>query len=70
MIVAGEIEIIKQVGGQTVVIANVPSGSFVGEISLLTGLPHSATARTTMPSRFLKYEVDLFDGVKNRRSRS
>ncbi len=64
VIVAGEIEISKRVGGQTMVIANVPSGSFVGEISLLTGLPHTATARTTMPSRFLKYEASLFDAVK------
>ncbi len=64
VIVTGEIEISKQVGGQTMVIANVPGGSFVGEISLLTGLPHSATARTTMPSRFVKYEVSLFEGIQ------
>ncbi len=64
VIVTGEIEISKQVGGQTMVIANVPSGSFVGEISLLTGLPHSATARTTMPSRFLKYEASLFASIQ------
>ena len=51
-------------GGQAVVLANVPSGSFVGEISLLTGLPHNAAARATMPSRLIKYAVSLFDDVK------
>ncbi len=64
VILEGELEIIKRIGGQVLVVAHVPSGSFVGEISLLTGMPHNATARTTMPSRFLKYEVHLFDSIK------
>jgi signal transduction histidine kinase len=64
VILEGELEIVKRVGGQAVVLANVPMGSFVGEISLLTGLPHNAMARATMPSRFLKYGVELLDNVK------
>src|SRR5664279_786645 len=64
VILEGELEIVKRVGGQQLVLANVQSGSFVGEISLLTGLPHTAMARTTMPSRFIKYEVALFNSIK------
>src|SRR5579871_5788626 len=52
VILEGELEIIKRIGAQTLVVARVPSGSFVGEISMLTGLPHTATVRTTMPSHF------------------
>lgn len=80
VILEGELEIIKRVGGQTVtlarraaqgdrlgaqhvVVAAVQAGSFVGETSLLTGLPHSAAARATMPTVCLKYGVSLFQGL-------
>ncbi|MEO8397257.1 MAG: cyclic nucleotide-binding domain-containing protein, partial [Chloroflexota bacterium] len=64
VILQGELEIVKRVGAQAVVLANVQAGSFVGEISLLTGLPHTAMARATMPSRCLQYGVELFDEIK------
>ena len=64
VILEGEVEIVKRVGGQAVVLANVPAGSFVGEISLLTGLPHTAMARATLPSRCLQYGVGLFEEIK------
>ncbi len=64
VILEGELEIVKRVGGQAVVLANVPAGSFVGEISLLTGLPHNAMARATMPSRCLQYGIELLEDVK------
>jgi CRP-like cAMP-binding protein len=41
----GRIEIIKQVGGHEVRLAILERGSFFGEMSLLEGLPRSATAR-------------------------
>jgi signal transduction histidine kinase len=64
VIMKGELEIFKQVGGEQVTLANVPQGSFVGEISLLTGLPHTASARATMPTRLLKYGASVFEGMK------
>ena len=64
VILEGEVEIVKRVGGQAVVLANVQAGSFVGEISLLTGLPHTALARATQPSRCLQYGVELFEEIK------
>jgi signal transduction histidine kinase len=64
VILAGELEILKRVGGQTVTLANVPVGSFVGEISLLTGMPHNATARANAPTHLLKFGAFVFEGVK------
>ncbi len=64
VIVEGELEIVKRIGGEAMALANVPAGSFVGEISLLTGLPHTAMARATMPSHVIKYEVELFNDIK------
>ncbi len=65
VIVEGEVEILKRLGSQSVVLANVQAGSFVGEISLLTGLPHTAGARATQPTVCLKYHVDLFSGLRD-----
>ena len=64
VILEGEVEIVKRIGAQTVVVANVAEGSFVGEMSLLTGLPHSAMARATMPSHFLRYEAEMFKDIQ------
>lgn len=64
VILEGEVEIVKKIGAQTVVVANVAAGSFVGEISLLTGFPHSAMARATETSRFLKYDAEMFNVIR------
>ena len=42
---SGKIEISKHVGGHSVRLAVLDRGSFFGEMSLLEGLPRSATAR-------------------------
>jgi CRP-like cAMP-binding protein len=42
---SGRIEILKRVGGHDVRLATLERGSFFGEMSLLEGLPRSATAR-------------------------
>ena len=65
VVVEGQLEIFKQVCGERVTLANVPRGSFVGEISLLTGLPHNASARASVPTRLLKYGASVFEGMKD-----
>lgn len=42
---SGKVEILKDVGGHQVRLAVLERGSFFGEMSLLEGLPRSATAR-------------------------
>ncbi len=54
----------QRIDSHSVVVAAVQAGSFVGETSLLTGLPHSAAARATMPTVCLKYDADLFQGLR------
>jgi CRP/FNR family transcriptional regulator, cyclic AMP receptor protein len=41
----GQVEILKEVGGHEVRLAVLERGSFFGEMSLLEGLPRSATVR-------------------------
>ncbi|MFN8530480.1 MAG: ATP-binding protein [Anaerolineae bacterium] len=60
----GELEIVKQIGGEERLLAVMQPGSFIGEISLLTGLEHTATARATQPSRLLRFEASQFEGVQ------
>jgi signal transduction histidine kinase len=60
ILLEGELEILKKMNGQDVILANHQPGVFVGEISLLTGVPHTATALVTKPSRLLHYNADLF----------
>lgn len=65
VILDGSLDILKQVGGNQLVLARVTSGDFVGEISLLTGQPHNATARAPEPSRLLRFEPTLLDKLKS-----
>ncbi len=64
VILDGGLDILKQVGAKQIVLAQLLPGDFVGEISLLTGQPHTATARASEPSRFLKFEPTLLDHLK------
>ncbi|WP_026735028.1 sensor histidine kinase [Fischerella sp. PCC 9605] len=59
-ILEGEVEITKQVGGETRLLAIHRRGEFVGELSMLTGANYIASARAIAPSHVLRIEVDTF----------
>jgi len=61
VLVDGAMEVTKRMNGQEVVLASYHPGEFFGEISLLTGMPATATIRITEPSRILKYDKTLFE---------
>jgi len=50
---SGRVEIVKEMGGQEVRLATLERGSFFGEMSLLEGLPRSATARALGPTELV-----------------
>jgi signal transduction histidine kinase len=61
VLVEGTLEITKRIGANDVILANHNPGVFVGEISLLTGEPHTATGKMTSAGRVLRYGPDLFN---------
>lgn len=61
----GELEVSKLIAGSETRLDLIKEGSFVGEISLLTRLPHSATVRATMSSRVLFLPAYLFEESLN-----
>ncbi|MCC7445825.1 MAG: cyclic nucleotide-binding domain-containing protein [Anaerolineae bacterium] len=61
VLLEGAMEVTKRFNGQDMLLATYSAGEFFGEISLLTGMPVTATVRATTPSRVLKYDKTLFD---------
>ena len=64
IIVEGEVEVTKQVEGQTErVLQRHGPGDFLGEMALIETLPRTATVRTVTPSTLLELSKDDFDAV-------
>ena len=61
VVLAGQLEVVKEITGRQTMLDLIRPGSFVGEISLLTRLPLSATVRAVMPSRVLFFPIRLFE---------
>lgn len=60
VVLEGEIEITKQVGDETRLLALHRRGEFMGELSMLTGSASIANAKALSPSRVLQVDIDTF----------
>jgi signal transduction histidine kinase len=60
VVLEGEVRITKKVGNEETVLAVHEAGGFAGEISLLTGGPAIATARSIGKSRVIRVSPDRF----------
>jgi signal transduction histidine kinase len=65
VLLGGELRVTKQIGGQEVLLGKVQRGAFVGEISLMTGSPHTATVQAGRDSRCLRFDTGVFRDVVN-----
>lgn len=60
VVLEGEIEVTKQVGSETKVLAIHRRGEFMGELSMLTGTGAIANAHASAPSHVLEIDVKTF----------
>ena len=68
LLVRGSLEIVKQVTGESVkVLAHLGEGSYFGEMSLLTGVRRSATAKTLEECEILEIGPDRFSSLVRER---
>ncbi len=63
VVIEGEIQITKLVGGETRVLAIHRHGDFMGELSMLTGSKSIASARAIAPSRVLRIDITVFKQI-------
>lgn len=64
VVLSGQVQVIKNAAsGDQRVVATTGAGDFMGEMSLLTGSPHSASARTTQPTMLVKVSSDTFQSM-------
>jgi CRP-like cAMP-binding protein len=63
IVVRGEIEIRRQIGGAERVLAVLGAGEFFGEMAILSGRPRSATAVVCMPARLLVIDGTTFEAM-------
>lgn len=63
IVVAGEIEIRRRVGGSERVLAVLAAGEFFGEMAILNGRPRSATAVARSDARLLVIDGTTFEAM-------
>ena len=63
IVVTGEVEIRRQVGGIDRVLAVLPAGEFFGEMAILNGRPRSATAVVRTAARLFVIDGTTFEAM-------
>ena len=59
----GSVTVAQQIAGKEIVLAYVPAGQYVGEMSLLTGAVRSATVKASIATETIKLEAAPFLGL-------
>ncbi|MEM8533110.1 MAG: ATP-binding protein [Chloroflexota bacterium] len=57
----GQVQIAKRMGGQEIILATHEAGAFTGEIPLLTGTAYIASARVLQPTQVLRVDQESFE---------
>lgn len=57
----GQVQITKRMGGQEITLATHEAGAFTGEIPLLTGTAYIASARALQPTHVLRVDQESFE---------
>ncbi len=63
IIVEGEVQVLLQREDTLLVLAKLSPGGFVGDMSLLTDLPRSATVKTLTKAKMLVFKKDTLDSI-------
>jgi CRP-like cAMP-binding protein len=63
IIVEGEVEVIREDGGDERRLATLGRGQFFGEMAILRDTPRTATVRASAPTTLLSMERDSFRGL-------
>lgn len=63
VVLEGEIQMTKQVGTETKLLAIHRRGEFMGELSMLTGSGSIASAHAIAPARVLRIDIDTFKQI-------
>ena len=60
---SGSCTVSKQIGGSDVVLSYVPSGNYIGEMSLLSDMPRSATVRAAASTETISLPREAFSNL-------
>ena len=63
IVVDGELEVTREEGGSTEVVANLGPGDLFGEMAILFDKPRGTSARATKPTKLLVLDGDTFRSV-------
>lgn len=63
IIVDGEVEVIREDGGQARTVAHLQPGHFFGEMAILRDMPRAATVQAVQPTTLLAMDRDIFRGL-------
>ncbi len=62
----GSVTVARELGGREAVLAYVPAGQYVGEMSLLTELPRAATVKAAVATETIRLEASAFKALLTR----